>query len=50
MKGMTSAYSRGMAALFTSWQLYAMVAAGVGGMFLVQSAMNAAGWSPRSPP
>lgn len=41
MKGMTSAYSRGMGALFSSWQLYAMVATGVGAMFLVQSAMNA---------
>jgi drug/metabolite transporter (DMT)-like permease len=41
MKGMTSAYSRGMGALFASWELYAMVAAGIGAMFLVQSAMNA---------
>jgi drug/metabolite transporter (DMT)-like permease len=41
MKGMTSAYSRGIGAIFTSWQLYAMVLAGVGAMFLVQSAMNA---------
>ena len=41
IKGMTSAYSHGMAALFSSWQLYAMVAAGIGAMFLVQSAMNA---------
>lgn len=41
MKGMTREYSRGIAALFTSWQLYAMIAAGVGAMFLVQSAMNA---------
>jgi drug/metabolite transporter (DMT)-like permease len=41
MKGMTGAYSRGMGALFSSWELYAMVAAGIGAMFLVQSAMNA---------
>jgi drug/metabolite transporter (DMT)-like permease len=41
MKGMTSAYSRGIGAVFTSWQLYAMVLAGVGAMFLVQTAMNA---------
>jgi len=41
MKGMTTAYSRGFGALFTSWQLYAMIATGVGAMFLVQSAMNA---------
>lgn len=41
MKGMTSTYSQGFGALFTSWQLYAMIAAGVLGMFLLQSAMNA---------
>jgi drug/metabolite transporter (DMT)-like permease len=41
MKGMTSAFSRGMAAVMTSWQLYAMVAAGIGAMFLLQSAVNA---------
>ena len=41
MKGMTTNYSRGFAALFTSWQLYAMIVTGVGAMFLVQSAMNA---------
>jgi drug/metabolite transporter (DMT)-like permease len=41
MKGMTEAFSRGFAALFTSWQLYAMIAAGVLAMFLLQSAMNA---------
>jgi drug/metabolite transporter (DMT)-like permease len=41
IKGMTSNFSRGMTALFTSWQLYAMIVAGVGAMFLVQSAMNA---------
>lgn len=41
MKGMTSTYARGFGALFTSWQLYGMVAAGALGMFLVQSALNA---------
>ena len=41
MKGMTNTYARGFGALFTSWQLYGMVAAGVLGMFLVQSALNA---------
>jgi len=41
IKGMTSVFSEGMAALMTSWQLYAMIAAGVGAMFLLQSAMNA---------
>ena len=41
IKGMTTALSRGIGALFASWQLYAMIVAGVGAMFLVQSAMNA---------
>jgi drug/metabolite transporter (DMT)-like permease len=41
MKGMTGTFSGGLAELFTSWQLYAMVAAGILGLFLVQSAMNA---------
>jgi drug/metabolite transporter (DMT)-like permease len=41
MKGMTQAYSHGIVALFTSWQLYGMIAAGVLGVFLTQSAMNA---------
>ncbi len=41
MKGMTGAFSRGIGTLFTSWQLYGMIAAGVLGMFLLQSAMNA---------
>jgi drug/metabolite transporter (DMT)-like permease len=41
MKGMTETFAGGFGKLFTSWQLYAMIAAGVGGMFLVQSAMNA---------
>ncbi|MGH3419107.1 MAG: DMT family transporter, partial [Streptosporangiaceae bacterium] len=41
MKGMTNTYARGFGALFTNWQLYGMIAAGVLGMFLVQSALNA---------
>ena len=41
MKGMTNTYAQGFGTLFTSWQLYGMVAAGLLGMFLVQSAMNA---------
>ena len=41
MKGMTTRYSAGFGALFTSWQIYAMVATGMLGIFLVQSALNA---------
>jgi drug/metabolite transporter (DMT)-like permease len=41
IKGMTEQYSHGFVALLTSWQLYAMIAAGALGMFLTQSAMNA---------
>ena len=41
MKGMTEHYQQGFGAIFTSWQLYAMVATGGLGMFLVQSALNA---------
>jgi drug/metabolite transporter (DMT)-like permease len=41
MKGMTQTYSHGITVLFTSWQLYAMIASGLLGMFLTQSAMNA---------
>ena len=41
MKGMTNTYTQGFGVLFTSWQLYGMIAAGVLGMFLVQSALNA---------
>jgi drug/metabolite transporter (DMT)-like permease len=41
MKGMTTRFSNGFGALFTSWQIYAMVATGVLGIFLVQSALNA---------
>ena len=41
IKGMTTTFAQGMGTLLTSWQLYAMIAAGAGAMFLVQSAMNA---------
>lgn len=41
MKGMTGTFADGIGALLTSWQLYGMIAAGVLGMFLMQSAMNA---------
>ena len=41
MKGMTRTFTQGFAVLFTSWQLYGMIAAGMLGMFLLQSAMNA---------
>jgi drug/metabolite transporter (DMT)-like permease len=42
MKGMTGTFSAGgLAELLTSWQVYAMIATGVLGLFLVQSALNA---------
>lgn len=41
IKGMTVTAQQGFEALFTSWQLYAMIVAGFGAMFLLQSAMNA---------
>lgn len=41
IKGMTQTFSQGLAVLLTSWQLYAMIAAGALSLFLVQSAMNA---------
>ncbi|MFJ7150285.1 DMT family transporter [Streptomyces sp. NPDC100445] len=41
MKGMTDVFSHGLAVLFTSRQLWAMIAAGAGAMFLLQSAMHA---------
>jgi len=43
MKGMTRTFSHGLVDLFTSWEIYGMVAAGLLGMFLVQSALNAGG-------
>jgi drug/metabolite transporter (DMT)-like permease len=50
MKAMTTAFSSGITALLTSWQLYAMIASGVGGMFLVQSALNAGRLVAAQPP
>jgi drug/metabolite transporter (DMT)-like permease len=41
MKAMTRTLSDGVAGLLTGWPVYAMVAAGVLGMFLTQSALNA---------
>jgi hypothetical protein len=41
MKGMTTTFTGGIGNLLTSWQIYGMIAAGMLGMFLVQSAMNA---------
>ena len=41
IKGMTSHFAQGWGAIFASWQLYALVATGGLGMFLVQSALNA---------
>jgi drug/metabolite transporter (DMT)-like permease len=41
MKGMTGTFANGIVALLTHWQLYGMIATGVLGMFLLQSAMNA---------
>jgi drug/metabolite transporter (DMT)-like permease len=41
IKGVTATFSQGFTALFTSWQLYAMIVAGAGSMFLLQSAVHA---------
>lgn len=41
IKGVTNVYAQGFGTLFTSWQLYGMIAAGALGMFLVQSALRA---------
>jgi hypothetical protein len=41
MKAMTITFAGGLGELLTSWQIYAMVAAGALGMFLTQSALNA---------
>ncbi len=41
MKGTTTTFAGGLGHLLTSWQVYGMIAAGVFGMFLLQSAMNA---------
>ncbi|HTX63544.1 MAG TPA: DMT family transporter, partial [Acidimicrobiales bacterium] len=41
MKGAVAQLSSGAGALFSTWQTYAMVAAGIAGMFLMQNAMQA---------
>lgn len=41
IKGMTQTLAGGVGGVMTSWQIYGMVAAGMLGMFLTQSAMNA---------
>jgi drug/metabolite transporter (DMT)-like permease len=41
MKGTADTYTQGFGALFTNWELYGMIATGVLGFFLLQSAMNA---------
>jgi drug/metabolite transporter (DMT)-like permease len=41
IKGMTVTFDHGAAALFASWQPYAMIVTGAGSMFLLQSAMHA---------
>ncbi len=41
MKEVTRTFQHGLGELFTDWPLYCMVAAGVLGMFLTQSALNA---------
>jgi len=41
IKAVTEAFSRGFVALVTSWELYAMIATGIGAMFILQSALNA---------
>lgn len=41
IKGVTVEFTHGLDAVFTSWQLYGMIVAGAGAMFLLQSAMQA---------
>lgn len=41
MKGTVTLLSKGFGPLFEAWQTYAMVAAGIAGMFLVQNALQA---------
>jgi len=41
IKGMTQTLAHGLIALLTGWQVYAMIATGLLGMFLTQSALNA---------
>jgi drug/metabolite transporter (DMT)-like permease len=41
MKGMTGTFADGIGGVVTHWELYGMIATGVLGMFLLQSALNA---------
>jgi drug/metabolite transporter (DMT)-like permease len=41
IKAVTDAFSGGFLSVLSSWELYAMVATGIGSMFLLQSALNA---------
>lgn len=41
MKGAVASLSKGPAAVFSTWETYGMVAAGIGGMFLLQNALQA---------
>ncbi len=41
MKAMTQAYAQGFAHIFVTWQTWAMIAAGILAMFLLQSSLNA---------
>jgi len=41
MKGMTGTFTGGIAGVLTHWELYGMIATGLLGMFLLQSALNA---------
>nr|BFD80773.1 hypothetical protein StreXyl84_01740 [Streptomyces sp. Xyl84] len=43
IKAVTNTYSHGLAAVFTGWELWSMIAVGACAMFLLQSAMNAGG-------
>ena len=48
LKSAVSELDRGIGPFFTSWQLYATAATGVGALFLLQNGLQA-GWSPFSP-
>ncbi len=41
MKGMTGTFAGGISGVVTHWEIYAMIATGLLGMFLLQSALNA---------
>ena len=41
MKGMTGTFTGGIVGVLTHWEIYAMIATGLLGMFLLQSALNA---------